>query len=368
MANRSLGPLGANSHGVDPGAPSRVARLRFEIVSSTSPSGADQVHASRSQITDARPRMRAHPREPHAPRTARGLRIGDRHPPRRERNHTDRRRRRDDPIIQRHGDHERRSDHDHPSAQRAVPPRSQARWRRSPGGSTTRPPPVAIVAQAVHRVQNSSALSGAPSTTTTAPAAESALRALTGSARSSASQVLRGGRVLAQTGSGQRNRAGARLDPGHLGDVRALHAVRPQLPAGRTPGHRRASGAARRCPTRLAGTIDGLPSAGLPAEGPVTLAGQSFQTSTLTGAVYPSGTLHIVLLAPTAGISCPGSPAQTRVETLGHVGEHIYQEELHSPAVAETVRHIENSSAFQHAVAAGTTPPPSRAAIVGSSA
>ena len=105
---------------------------------------------------------------------------------------------------------------------------------------------------------------------------------------------------------------------------------------------------------RLAGTIGGSLPASAPAAGPLTLAGQSYQTFTLAGAVYPSGALRIVLLAPTATISCPGSLAQARVETLGHVGERIYQEELHSPDVAATLRSMESSTAFQRAVAAGS--------------
>ena len=71
-----------------------------------------------------------------------------------------------------------------------------------------------------------------------------------------------------------------------------------------------------------------------------------------------------MLLAPTTAVSCPGDAAQTRVETLGHVGELIYRQELHSPAVAATVRHIENSSTFQRAVAARDATAV-RAAIVG---
>jgi len=84
------------------------------------------------------------------------------------------------------------------------------------------------------------------------------------------------------------------------------------------------------------------------------LAGQSYQSFTLPGAVYPTGPLQIVLLVPSATISCPGSLAQARVETLGHVGERIYQEELHSPDVTATLRSMESSTAFQHAVAAGS--------------
>ncbi len=52
------------------------------------------------------------------------------------------------------------------------------------------------------------------------------------------------------------------------------------------------------------------------------------------------------------------------METLGHVGELVYQEELHSPDVAATLRHIEGSSAFQRAVAA-RDPVATRDAIVG---
>ena len=61
-----------------------------------------------------------------------------------------------------------------------------------------------------------------------------------------------------------------------------------------------------------------------------------------------------MLLAPTSTISCPGPLGQARVETLGHVGERVYQEELHSPDVAATLRSMESSTAFQHAVAAGS--------------
>src|SRR6202007_3281068 len=46
---------------------------------------------------------------------------------------------------------------------------------------------------------------------------------------------------------------------------------------------------------RLADRIGGLPPSGARASGPITLAGQSFQTTTLSGAAYPSGALHIVL-------------------------------------------------------------------------
>jgi hypothetical protein len=98
--------------------------------------------------------------------------------------------------------------------------------------------------------------------------------------------------------------------------------------------------------------------------GPVSVAGQSFQVFSLAGASYPSGPLRVAVLVPSASIACPGSAAQARAETMGHVGERIYQEELHSKNVSATVRHIEGSASFRRAVAAGD-PLATRAAIVG---
>jgi hypothetical protein len=217
-----------------------------------------------------------------------------------------------------------------------------------------------IVAQAVHRLQNSSALRSAVNSGN-ATAAGAALRELT-LGQIVRVEALRGGRVLAQAGSGIAI-APAR---GSIPGTSATFVLSTQSAHSYLQVVHQVTGAQLLLLSgshRLAGTIDGAP-ASLPAEGPLTVAGQSFQTTTLTGAVYPSGALRIVLLAPTSGISCPGSPAQTRVETLGHVGERIYQEELHSPAVAATLRHIEHSSAFQRAVTAHDAAA-TRAAIVG---
>jgi hypothetical protein len=219
-----------------------------------------------------------------------------------------------------------------------------------------------IVAQAVHRLQSSSALKSAVNSAN-ATATTAALRELTLGQIVRVQVLLRGGRVLAQAGSGSAI-APAR---GSIPGTSATFVLSTQSDHSYLQVVHQVTGAQVVLlggTRRLTSTIGGLPSSGLPPAGPLTLAGQSFQTTTLTGTVYPSGALHVVLLAPTAGVSCPGSPAQTRVETLGHVGERIYQEELHSPAVAATVRHIENSSAFQHAVAAHDATAV-RAAIVG---
>ena len=225
------------------------------------------------------------------------------------------------------------------------------------------------VAQAVHRVQSSSALIAAVGSGN-AGAARAALQGLLAGQIVRVEILLRSGRVFAQAGSGAAIAPVRGSIPGTAGAtyvlstqsdrtyLRVVHQVTGAQvllttgPAGGAPGTR-----------RLAGTIGGSLPANVPTAGPVTIAGQSFQTFTLTGAVYPSGALRIVLLVLTTKIACPGSAAQTRVETLGHVGENIYQEELHSPDVAATVRHIESSSAFQRAVAAHDAAA-TRAAIV----
>jgi hypothetical protein len=256
---------------------------------------------------------------------------------------------------------------------------------RSAAASTTSPPPASCattvastlgtvaariyheaatggdVEQAVHRVQSSTTLAAAVDSGN-ATAARAALQALS-LGQIVRIEVLRGGRVFAQAGSGPAIAPVHGLLPGtsatfilstqsdltYLQVVRQVTGAQVLLLAGTH---------------RLAGTIGGSPPTTAPAEGPLTLAGQSYQSFTLPGAVYPSGPLRIVLLVPTSEISCPGSPAQARVETLGHVGERIYQEELHSPDVTATLRHIESSTSFQRAVAAGDAAA-ARTAIIG---
>jgi hypothetical protein len=224
------------------------------------------------------------------------------------------------------------------------------------------------VEQAVHRVQSSTALAAAIDSAN-APAARAALQALSLD-QIVRIEVLRGGRVFAQAGSGPAIAPVHGSIPGtsatfilstqsdltYLQVVRQVTGAQVLLLAGSAGGDP--------ANHRLAGTIGGAPPAGAPAAGPLTLAGQSYQSFTLAGAVYPSGPLRIVLLVPASEISCPGSPAQTRVETLGHVGERIYQEELHSADVTATLRHIESSTSFQRAVAAGDATA-ARTAIIG---
>ena len=101
---------------------------------------------------------------------------------------------------------------------------------------------------------------------------------------------------------------------------------------------------------RLAGTTSG--PASVPASGPLSFGGQGYEVVSLAGASYPAAAMRIALLVPSSGLACPGSAAQTRVETLGEVGERIYREELSSPAVVATLHRLERSSVFRSAVAA----------------
>jgi hypothetical protein len=210
------------------------------------------------------------------------------------------------------------------------------------------------VAQAVHRVQSSTALAAAI-VGGDASGARAALQALL-LGQIVHVEILRGGRVFAQAGSG------AAIAPVH-GSIPGTSAsfvlsTQPDhtflevvsqvtgtqmllLGAGSTAAGR-----------RLAGTVAGSLPTSAPAAGSLTLGGQSYESFTLTGAVYPSGPLRIVLLVPSAAISCLGAQAQTHVEALGHVGERIYREELHSADVTTTLHHLESSLAFQRAVAA----------------
>jgi len=216
------------------------------------------------------------------------------------------------------------------------------------------------VAQAVHRLQSSAALT-ATIDSGDAGGARTVLQGLL-AGQIIRVEVLRGGHVFAQAGSG------AAIAPAHG----LLHGTSASFILSTQPVHaylqvvHQVTGAQvllRAGAHPLAGTLGGSLPVSAPGAGALTVAGQSYQTLTLRGAVYPSGPLQIMLLVPSATISCPGSLAQARVETLGHVGERIYQEELHSPDVTATLRSMESSTVFQRAVAAGSVAA-TRAAII----
>ncbi len=224
------------------------------------------------------------------------------------------------------------------------------------------------VSQAVHRVRSSSALASAINTGDTA-AARAALRTLLVN-QIVRVEVLRGGHVFASAGSGPAiapvrgsipgTRAGFVLsvqsDHAYTQVARQVTGTQVLLLSGPASG-----GAGAR---RLAGTIGGPPPATIPQSGPLSYGGRTYQVASLAGAVYPSGSLRIALLVPTSEISCPASIAQARVETLGHVGERIYQEELGSTYVAATVRRMEHTPSFVAAAAAHDVTA-TQAAIIG---
>jgi len=219
-----------------------------------------------------------------------------------------------------------------------------------------------IVGEAVHRIHASSALAAAVEAGN-APEARSLLQGLL-AGQIVRVEVLRGGRPFASAGSGRAiapvggsipGSGGARFilsvqsDNAYLQVAHQVTGAEVLLRAGAHP---------------LADTIHTPTSTQLPAGGPVSLGGHSYQALTLPGSRYPSGALSIELLVPVDGLSCPGPAAQTRVETLGRVGERIYHEELESPYVKATVRHMEASSAFRSAVAAHDATA-TRTAIIG---
>jgi len=225
------------------------------------------------------------------------------------------------------------------------------------------------VAEAVQRVRGSVALARAIDSGNAA-GARSALSALL-LGQIVRIEVLRHGRTFAAAGAGSATAPVRGSIPGtgasfvlSVQSDRSYLQVASQVTGAQVlllsaPGARE-GGASR----RLAGTIPGPPPASVPESGALSYAGHDYQVVSLAGAAYPSGAVRIALLVPTGAIACPGSLAQAHVETLGHVGERVYEEELHSASVVQTQRRLEDSSAFQHAVAARDVAA-TRAAIVG---
>jgi hypothetical protein len=214
----------------------------------------------------------------------------------------------------------------------------------------------ADVAEAVHRVQSSSALAQAISSDD-ASGAGAALRALQ-AGQIVRIEIVKGSRVFASAGSGQAIApvrgpiAGAdarfvlstQADEAFTQVTRQVTGADVLLLAGAKP----AASRARPIASTLAGSA--LP-AEIPASGELEYEQRKYEVTSLAGALYPAGALRIALLVPSAGAHCPALGEQTRIETLGHVGERIYQEEARSSYVQATVRHIEADTSFQQAVA-----------------
>jgi hypothetical protein len=217
------------------------------------------------------------------------------------------------------------------------------------------------VSQAVHRVQSSAALASAIDTAS-ASRAHAALQALL-LGQIVRVEVVRNGRAFASAG------AGPAIAPvrGSIPGTGASFVLSVQSDRSYLQVAHQVTGAqvlALSGSRVLAGTTAATPSTTVPRSGPLSYAGHGYQVVSLSGAVYPSGALRIALLVPDGAISCPASIAQARVETLGHVGERIYQEELGSPYVAATVRRMEHTPSFVHAAATHDVAA-TQAAIVG---
>ncbi|HEV2973599.1 MAG TPA: hypothetical protein VGX69_01220 [Solirubrobacteraceae bacterium] len=226
----------------------------------------------------------------------------------------------------------------------------------------------ADVQEAVNRVQGSAALAQAISAND-AGATSAALRALQ-AGQIVRIEIVKGGRVFASAG------AGTAIAPvrGPIAGTDARFVLSTQAAASYEQVTRQVTGAevvllggagpggtgARTIAATLAGSA--LP-ARIPPSGSIEFNKKKYEAASLAGSLFPTGALRVVLLVPSAGLSCPGSAAQTRVEALGHVGERIYEEEAGSAYVRATLHQIEASHAFAQAVAERNTAA-IRAAIV----
>jgi hypothetical protein len=225
-----------------------------------------------------------------------------------------------------------------------------------------------VVGQALQRVRGSSALAAAASSGDVA-ATERALHQLL-AGQIVRIQVLLHGRKLASAGSATAIAPVHGSIPGtdatfvlstqaadsYLQVTRQVTGAEVVLLSGSSP-----SGSSTRV---LAATLSGLHPQQVPSRGRLVFHGKRYEISSLAGSPYPSGNLRIALLVPSDSIRCPGAAAQIPVQTLGQVGERIYQEEAGSPYVRATLRHIEADPSFRQAVAARDTKA-IRAAIVG---
>jgi hypothetical protein len=217
------------------------------------------------------------------------------------------------------------------------------------------------IAQAVGRVQSSTALTSAIRGDS-ASAATSALRELL-NGQIVRIEVLLDGHVLASAGSGPAV-APAR---GSISGTDATYVLSVQSNEDYLQVAHQITGAQVLLLSggrRLAGTFSGPSPSSIPTSGTIGYAGQSYDVASVSGARYPSGALRVALLVPSRSFSCPGSTGQTRVETLGRVGERIYEEETDSQTVLATLHRMEHTVAFIDAAAA-RSPTAVRAAIVG---
>ena len=172
-----------------------------------------------------------------------------------------------------------------------------------------------------------------------APAAARALQDLRAGQLARA-RVVRGGRVLAEVGSGPALGV-ASVGLGGAAPARVIVAVQDQ------------AGLLALLARITAGRVAVVPASGPPSPGPRPLS------VSLPVTVYPSGAARLRQTAP-APRSCPAGARQAaRVA----VARRVYAQEATSPEVAAAIARVRGSAAFRRAVAAGDRTA-ARAAIV----
>jgi hypothetical protein len=228
----------------------------------------------------------------------------------------------------------------------------------------------ADVAEAVQRVQSSSALRAAIAAGD-ASAADGALNALLVN-QIVAIEIVKRGAVFASAGAGRAIATVRGAIPGSdarfVLSTQAAHSY-TQVVQQVTGADLLLSGSGGATtsvshPRQIASTlaVGALPTR-IPTSGPIEIKKKQYETTSLAGSVFPTGAMRIALLVPSAGVHCSGSAEQTRIETLGRVGERIYQEEANSPYVLAVLHKIEADTSFRRAVA-NREEPAIRAAIV----
>jgi hypothetical protein len=120
-------------------------------------------------------------------------------------------------------------------------------------------------------------------------------------------------------------------------------------------------------PRRLAETI-AVPrrrATRLPIRGSLRYRGVSYRTDSFIAHDFSGAPLRVVLLLPTAALPpCGATAAETATNAIGRVAMRIYAGELQGPRVSAIVHHVERSPAFRSAVLSDN-PKAARAAIVG---
>lgn len=101
----------------------------------------------------------------------------------------------------------------------------------------------------------------------------------------------------------------------------------------------------------VAGTLP-PPHADLPSGGRVRRGDVVYEVESFDGEAFPSGPLRITILVDgTSTSSCVGDSATAAADTLGMAGMRIYEGEVSSGKVSQTISRMQSSARFRRAVA-----------------